>query len=107
MTPPEGCFRWLEKNECSGGYFHVGDILTQWGVPGAIYSDRHTIFFSPKTEKLTEEDESKGEKRLSRDTDCRRHLLGIEHIAARSPRPREESNDSGGRVSVVLWWRCG
>ena len=89
----------LEKNECSGGYLHVlEDILTQWGVPGAIYSDRHTIFFSPKTEKLTEEDEIEGRKAPLTRYGLPLHLLGIEHIAARSPQAK-------GRIER-LWGTC-
>ena len=89
----------LEKNECSGGYFHVlEDILKQWGVPGAIYSDRHTIFFSPKTEKLTEDDEIEGRKAPLTRYGLPLHLLGIEHIAARSPQAK-------GRIER-LWGTC-
>jgi hypothetical protein len=39
---------WLEPTECLFGYFHVLDrMIRKYGVPGIIYSDAHTIFFSP------------------------------------------------------------
>lgn len=89
----------LEKNECSKGYLEVlGGLLRQWGVPGAIYSDRHTIFFSLKTDKLTEEDEFEGRKAPFTRYGLTLHLLGIEHIAARSPQAK-------GRIER-LWGTC-
>lgn len=92
-------FLWLEKNECSRGYLKVLEgLLRQWGVPGAVYSDRHTIFFSPKTDKLTEEDEFEGRKAPFTRYGLSLHLLGIEHIAARSPQAK-------GRIER-LWGTC-
>jgi len=39
----------FETNECSSGYLRImEDMLGTWGVPAALYTDRHTIFFSPK-----------------------------------------------------------
>ena len=90
---------WLEKNECARGYLKVLEgLLRQWGVPGAIYSDRHTIFFSPKTDKLTEEDEFEGRQAPFTRYGLSLHLLGIEHIAARSPQAK-------GRIER-LWETC-
>jgi transposase len=52
---------WLEPTECLFGYFHVLDrMIRTFGVPGIIYSDAHTIFFSPKSGKLSVEEELKG-----------------------------------------------
>ena len=54
----------FEKQECSAGYLHVLEqMLKTRGIPGAIYSDRHTIFFSPaKEDELSEEDILEGRK---------------------------------------------
>jgi len=52
---------WLEPTECLFGYFHVLDrMIRKYGVPGILYSDAHTIFFSPKSGKLSVEEELKG-----------------------------------------------
>jgi len=80
----------FEKNECSSGYLRVmEDMLGTWGVPAALYTDRHTIFFSPKKgEELSEEDIMEGRKvpltRYGKMLD----MLGIEHIPARSPQAK-------------------
>ena len=80
----------FEKHECSAGYLRVmEDMLGTWGVPAALYTDRHTIFFSPKKgEVLSEEDIIEGRKvpltRYGKMLD----MLGIEHIPARSPQAK-------------------
>jgi transposase len=52
---------WLEPTECLVGYFHVLDrMIRNFGVPGILYSDAHTIFFSPKSGKLSLEEELNG-----------------------------------------------
>lgn len=52
---------WLEPTECLFGYFHVLDrMIRTFGVPGILYSDAHTIFFSPKSGKLSVEEELNG-----------------------------------------------
>lgn len=50
-------------NECLEGYFRImKTIISNHGVPLAVYADRHTIFRSPKTDKLSLEDELNGKK---------------------------------------------
>lgn len=50
-------------NECLEGYFRImKTIISNNGVPLAVYADRHTIFRSPKTDKLSIEDELSGKK---------------------------------------------
>ena len=45
------------KNECLHGYLEMmRDGITTVGVPQTLYSDKHTIFRSPKTGKLTVEE---------------------------------------------------
>jgi hypothetical protein len=52
---------WLEPTECLFGYFHVLDrMIRTFGVPGILYSDAHTIFFSPKSGKLSIEEQLNG-----------------------------------------------
>mgnify|MGYP001022541737 CR=1 FL=1 len=50
-------------NECLEGYFRImKTIISNNGAPLAVYADRHTIFRSPKTEKLSLEEELNGKK---------------------------------------------
>lgn len=71
------------------GYFTVLlHMLLHFGVPKAFYCDRHTIFFSPKKDKLSIEEELAG--KTVKLTQFGRALseLGIEHIPARSPQAK-------------------
>lgn len=50
-------------NECLDGYFKImKTLLSSNGVPLAIYADRHTIFRSPKTDKLSMEEQLSGKQ---------------------------------------------
>ncbi|NSW84598.1 MAG: ISNCY family transposase [Syntrophothermus sp.] len=50
-------------NECLEGYFRImKTVISNNGVPLAVYADRHTIFRSPKTDKLSLEDELSGKR---------------------------------------------
>ncbi|MDR0434095.1 MAG: ISNCY family transposase [Gracilibacteraceae bacterium] len=74
------------KNECTPGYYEVvRRTIDNFGVPAAIYADRHTIFQSPNTKKH-EIDASVPVN----DTQFGRALkeLGINLIAARSPQAK-------------------
>ena len=52
---------YMTKNECLQGYFEImRQIITQNGVPIAVYADRHAIFQSPKADKLTVEEQLRG-----------------------------------------------
>lgn len=49
--------------ECLEGYFQLmKSIISHYGVPLAVYADRHTIFRSPKADKLSLEEELSGKK---------------------------------------------
>ena len=51
----------LEEQECLNGYFEVTRQMVKGpGIPMSTYSDRHTIFFSPKRDKLSIEEEVEG-----------------------------------------------
>jgi transposase len=74
------------KNECLLGYYEVTRrTIVNFGVPAAIYADRHTIFQSPNAKKH-EIDASVP----MNDTQFGRALkeLGITLIAARSPQAK-------------------
>jgi transposase len=76
---------YLTKNECLQGYFEVTrQILLNYGVPASIYADRHSIFRSPKADKLSIEEQLAG--KVVNDTQFQRAMreLGITIIPARS-----------------------
>jgi len=76
---------YMTKNECLEGYFAVFEqMIVNFGIPASIYADRHTIFASPKADKLTTEEELAGKQ--VNDTQLGRAMreLGITLIWARS-----------------------
>jgi len=87
---------YIEKNECLNGYFEVTrQMLTSYGIPISMYSDRHSIFKSPKLDKLTIEEELAGKE--INDTQYEKALkeLGITLIPAYSPQAK-------GRVERLM-----
>ena len=71
------------------GYFTVLlQMLTNFGVPKAFYSDRHSIFFSPKKDKLSIEEELAGKKVALTQFGRALSELNIEHIDAHSPQAK-------------------
>ena len=80
---------YMTKSECLDGYFAVFEqMINEFGVPASIYADRHTIFASPNSDKLTTEDELAGIQ--AKDTQLGRALreLGVTLIKARSPQAK-------------------
>jgi len=83
------CGAYMTKNECLQGYMEtMRQIIERKGVPASIYVDRHTIFRSPKGDKLTVEEQLSG--KLINDTQFGRAMkeLGINMIYARSPQAK-------------------
>ena len=71
------------------GHLHVlHQVITNYGIPQSLYTDRHTIFISPKTDKLSVEEELAG--KVVPLTQFGRAIseLGIGHIAALSPQAK-------------------
>lgn len=80
------CFR---PEEDTLGYLQLlSQILTHHGVPHALYSDRHTIFFSPKNGKLSIEEELAGKQVPLTQFGRALDELHIRHIPARSPQAK-------------------
>ncbi|GAG99544.1 unnamed protein product, partial [marine sediment metagenome] len=78
----------LCKEETLKGYFEVArQMIGGFGIPISTYSDKHTIFFSPKG-KLTIEDQLEG--RTSANTQFSRAMseLGVSMIPAGSPQAK-------------------
>lgn len=80
---------WLAETEQLNGYFHVVErMIRSCGVPHAIYMDGHTIFFSPKSGKLTPEDEFAGKTVALTQFGHALDSLGIQPIRALSPQAK-------------------
>jgi transposase len=76
---------YMTKNECLHGYYEtMRQIIERDGIPAGLYSDRHTIFLSPKADKLTVREQLDG--KIINDTQFGRAMkeLGITLINARS-----------------------
>jgi len=76
-------------NECLDGYFHVmRTVISNYGIPLSVYADRHTIFRSPKTAKLSLEDELNG--KMTNTTQFGRAMaeLGITLLFAKTPQAK-------------------
>ncbi len=63
-------------------------VLLNHGVPCSLYSDRHSIFFSPKLDKLSIEEELAGKTVNLTQFGRALNELSITHIPARSPQAK-------------------
>ncbi len=80
------CFRPTE--DLHGYMVMLKQVINNHGIPKAIYSDRHSIFFSPKKDKLSIEDELAGKLVALTQFGTALSLLGINHVAARTPQAK-------------------
>jgi len=72
-------------NECLNGYFQLmKTVISNNGVPLAVYADRHSIFRSPKADKLSLEEELSGKKVKTTQFGRAMAELGINLIWAKS-----------------------
>ncbi len=76
---------YLSKHECLQGYYEVMRfMLSNFGIPASIYSDRHSIFQSPLKEKLSIEEQLAGKRINPTQFGRAMEELGVTIIAARS-----------------------
>ncbi len=76
---------YFRMEEDTIGYMQMlMQTLTNHGVPCGLYSDRHTIFFSPKKDKLSIEEELAGKQVNLTQFERTLDELKITHIPARS-----------------------
>jgi len=76
---------YMTENECLQGYFSImRQTVLGLGVPLTVYSDKHTIFRSPVTEKKAENGEEANLTQFGRAL----AELGIELIHAHSPQAK-------------------
>jgi len=75
---------YLCKEECLEGYFEVArQMIKGPGIPVSTYSDKHTIFFSPK-DKLTIKDQLEGKREPYTQFSAAMSELGVGMIPAGS-----------------------
>jgi len=80
---------YFTDNECLLGYLEIMRQTTlNYGIPQSIYSDKHTIFRSPKTDKLTLAEELNGKKINLTQFGRSLNELGINLIYAHSPQAK-------------------
>lgn len=80
---------YLCDNECLYGYWEMMRMsILSYGVPQSVYSDKHTIFRSPKTDKLNTQELASGKR--ANLTQFGRGLdeLGVNLIYANSPQAK-------------------
>jgi hypothetical protein len=83
---------YMTENECLQGYFSImRQTILEFGVPLSAYSDKHTIFRSPLTERKAEMGEEANLTQFGRALD----ELGVQLIHAHSPQAK-------GRVERVF-----
>ena len=76
------------QNECMEGYSEtMRHGIVRYGIPLALYSDKHTIFRSPG-EKLTIDEELDGQELPLSNFGKALAELGIEHIKANTPQAK-------------------
>ena len=77
---------YMTQNECLFGYEEMmRRCCLTFGVPQSVYSDKHTIFRSPKTGKLTIEEEIQGKTVNLTQFGRAMYELGVDIIYANSP----------------------
>jgi hypothetical protein len=80
---------YLVQKECLQGYFEVvRQMLGNHGIPASIYSDRHSIFHSPKTAHVSFEEQLAGKEAPKTQFERAMDELGIALIPARSPQAK-------------------
>lgn len=80
---------YMTQNECLFGYLEMmRQCCLDFGVPQSIYSDRHTIFRSPKTGKLTVEELIRGKTVNLTQFGRSMHELGVDMIFAKTPQAK-------------------
>jgi transposase len=80
---------YLCQNECQLGYFEITRrMIGNYGIPEAVYADRHTIFRSPNEDKAKAIDAPAGMKVNETQFGRAMSELGIRIIAARSPQAK-------------------
>lgn len=80
---------YMTQNECLFGYLEMmRQCCLDFGVPQSLYSDRHTIFRSPKTGQLTVEELINGKTVNLTQFGRAMQELGVDMIFAKTPQAK-------------------
>jgi hypothetical protein len=80
---------YLTKNECLNGYFALmKQVFALFGIPAQLYSDRHTIFFVPKKQTFSLDEQLAGKTESLTQFGRAMDELGIKMIPASSPQAK-------------------
>lgn len=80
---------WFRPEEDLFGYFMLLKLTVEnHGIPVSLYTDGHSIFFSPKKDKLSIDEELAGKTVSLTQFGKALEELGINHIQARSPQAK-------------------
>ncbi|WP_041570721.1 ISNCY family transposase [Candidatus Desulforudis audaxviator] len=80
---------WFRPEEDLYGYLMVLNLtVINHGIPVSLYTDGHSIFFSPKKDKLSIDEELAGKTVALTQFGKALEELGINHIQARSPQAK-------------------
>lgn len=80
---------YITQNECLFGYLEtMRQCCLEYGVPQSVYSDQHTIFRSPKTDRLTVEEQIAGKTVNLTQFGRSMHELGVDMIFAKTPQAK-------------------
>ena len=77
-----------ESEDCLGYMDLMQQVIRRCGIPASLYSDRHTIFVAPKSEKLSLEDQLAGRDQPPTQFGRAVQALGIRIIPAGSPQAK-------------------
>lgn len=79
----------FRPNEDLQGYFEIlRQMITNYGIPLSIYTDKHTIFKSPKSDKLSIEDQLNGIDEPLTQFGKALNKLGINNVHANTPQAK-------------------
>ncbi|MDY0322912.1 MAG: ISNCY family transposase [Candidatus Carbobacillus sp.] len=76
------------REDTEGYFLLLKQLIEQKGIPMSLYSDRHTIFRSPKEDALSVEEELAGETSPLSQFGAALQELGITHIKALTPQAK-------------------
>lgn len=80
---------YLTKNECLNGYFELmRQVITGFGIPVQLYSDRRTIFFVPGQKPLTRDEQLEGKQVSFTQFGRAMDELGVRMLPAGSPQAK-------------------